>query len=73
MSGAVAFAAVLGLTNAPTFGSPSLDGDFSSPPVVVWERSLPGAPVSAARHTELGAPLIHGDHIWVGSAGSNAL
>lgn len=73
MSGAVAFAAVLGLANTPTSGSPSLDGEFSSPPVVVWERTLPGAPVSAASHTELGAPLIHGDHIWVGSAGSNAL
>jgi outer membrane protein assembly factor BamB len=36
-------------------------------------RSLPGPIFPAARHTELGAPLIHGGAIYLGSAGSDAL
>jgi outer membrane protein assembly factor BamB len=39
----------------------------------VWRVALPGRPFPAAIHTELGAPLIHGDHIYVGQAGTDGL
>ena len=68
-----AFAGILGLTVTGTERVGSLDGAVDSPPTLIWSRDLPGARVSAASHTELGAPLIVGDEILVGSAGSNAL
>jgi len=68
-----AFAGILGLTATGNDHSGSLSGTVDSPPALIWARDLPGARVSAASHTELGTPLIVGDEILVGSAGSNAL
>lgn len=48
-------------------------GQFDGPPQQTWMVPLPGPPVASAVHTELGGPLMHGDHIFVGSAGENAL
>lgn len=48
-------------------------GDFKGPPVISWERSLPGPRVPAATHAELGAPVIDGGLIYVGSAADDAL
>jgi outer membrane protein assembly factor BamB len=73
MSIKAAFAGILGLTATATHSTPSVDGVIDGPPALVWERDLPGARVPAASHTELGDPLIVGQHILVGSAGSNAL
>jgi outer membrane protein assembly factor BamB len=48
-------------------------GDFNRPPVETWRVPLPGPPFPAAIHTELGQPLLHGDHIYVGQAGTDGL
>ena len=68
-----AFVGILGLTAEEPQSVRSLDGSLDAPPALIWSRDLPGARVPAAAHTELGAPLIFGDEIFVGSAGSNAL
>jgi outer membrane protein assembly factor BamB len=73
MSIKAAFAGILGLTATATPPSASLEGAMDGPPALVWARDLPGARVPAASHTELGAPVIVGEHILVGAAGSNAL
>jgi outer membrane protein assembly factor BamB len=48
-------------------------GSFDRPPVVVWERHLPGPRYPSATHAERGAPVIHGDRIYIGSAADSAL
>jgi outer membrane protein assembly factor BamB len=48
-------------------------GAFDAPPAELWVVPLPGPPVPSAVHTELGGPVLHGDHIFVGTAGENAL
>jgi len=68
-----AFAVVLGLVSTEPKQSPDFSGSVNAAPVVLWERDLPGPPLQAATHTELGAPLIYGDDVLVGAAGSNAL
>ena len=70
---APAFAAVLGLGASPAPSVADYSGAVDAPPALMWQRDLPGAPLAASSHTELGTPVISGDHILVGSAGSNAL
>lgn|GEM_PF-1000435 len=48
-------------------------GHFDSPPVETWRVPLPGPPFPAAVHTELGQPLVYGDYIYVGQAGTDGL
>jgi outer membrane protein assembly factor BamB len=48
-------------------------GSFDRPPVVVWERQLPGPRYPSATHAERGVPVIHGDRIYLGSAADSAL
>lgn len=48
-------------------------GSFDRAPVEAWRRPLPGPPFPAAIHTELGRPLLHGDYIYVGQAGTDGL
>lgn len=48
-------------------------GVFDRPPVEAWKVPLPGPPFPAAIHTELGQPLVHGDYIYVGQAGTDGL
>ncbi len=74
MSITPAFAAVLGLGAAPvTEPAENRAGSIDAPPALIWERDLPGPPLAAASHTELGTPVLHGGQVLVGSAGSNAL
>jgi outer membrane protein assembly factor BamB len=68
-----AFAVVLGLFSTEPKQSSEFTGSISAAPVVLWERDLPGPPLQASTHTELGSPLIHGGEVLVGAAGSNAL
>ena len=49
------------------------EGVFDAPPILQWRVPIPGPRLSAATHTELGAPVLHGDHIYMGSAGDDAL
>lgn len=73
MSMKPAFAAVLGLGIGSGPSPKSYEGEVSDPPALLWQRDLPGPPLAASSHTELGTPVIHGPHVMVGSAGSNAL
>ncbi len=57
-------------------GTPSEEryaGAFDGAPAEVWRVPLPGPPFPAAVHTELGQPLLHGDYIYVGKAGTDGL
>lgn len=63
--GSLAFAGLLGPAD--------FSGDFDANPVLTWRVELPGPPVAASTHSEMGGALITGDHIFVGSAGSDAL
>ena len=67
------FAAVIGLTGGGEPTTQNLDGSFDAPPALVWERDLPGPLVQAAKHVELGTPVIDGDEILVGALGKDAL
>ncbi len=63
-----------GLAMGPTErGGAQYEGDFAEAPVLTWRVLLPGPTVNSATHSELGAPLIHGDEVYVGAAGSDAL
>ena len=73
MSSAPAFVAVLGLGLRPTPAPVNFPGTVDSPPALMWQRDLPGPPLAASSHTELGEPVFDGGHVLVGSAGSNAL
>lgn len=74
MSITPAFAAVLGLASSdPQVQSDAFSGAVDSPPALMWERDLPGPPLGASSHTELGSPLMHKSQVLLGSAGSNAL
>ena len=65
---------LLGLVAVPQGPSTgALAGDFDAAPVVNWEARLPGPPVAVATATELGAPVLHGEHILLGSAGTPGL
>lgn len=48
-------------------------GAFDAAPALHWMVELPGKPFPAAVHTELGGPLLHGDHIFLGQASTDAL
>lgn len=48
------------------------EGSFDRPPVSDWRVRLPGR-VSAGTHTERTRPVLHGEHVYVGSAGGDAL
>ncbi len=70
----IGWLAATGLAVAPSDRGPAdFSGAFAEAPVLTWRTELPGEPVPSATHTELGAPLLHGDHVYVGSAGSEAL
>lgn len=66
-----------GLVATPTTPEKSpgevYSGAFRAPPAETWRVPLPGPPFPAAVHTELGGPLIHGDHVFVGQAGTDGL
>jgi outer membrane protein assembly factor BamB len=67
------WAAILGIgtATAPSDFTPA--GSIDTAPAEHWVRALPGLAFPAARHTELGTPLIHGGEIYVGSAASDVL
>ena len=46
---------------------------FDGPPILEWRTPLPGPRMSSASHTELGAPVLKGEHIYLGSAADDAL
>jgi outer membrane protein assembly factor BamB len=46
---------------------------FDGPPILEWRVPIPGPRLSAATHTELGAPLLYEDYIFLGSAADDAL
>ena len=70
----LATAGLIATLNAPeTPTSERYAGSFDTAPVETWRTALPGPPFPAAIHTELGAPLIHGDYIFVGQAGTDGL
>lgn len=71
MKGA-AFLAILGLTGLEP-GPADFSGSFDRAPVVTWVLPLPSPPVNAGSHTELGRPVLHGQWIFVGTAGENSL
>jgi len=73
MSTGAALAAVLGLSPAPEVGTQSLEGAFDGAPALLWERDLPGPLVQAAKHVELGTPLIVGDEVLLGGVGQKGL
>ncbi|MCB9791821.1 MAG: PQQ-binding-like beta-propeller repeat protein [Alphaproteobacteria bacterium] len=54
---------------APTLSSAPFDGV----PSLQWERRLPGAPLSAATHTERAPPVVAGDSVYLGFATASAL
>jgi outer membrane protein assembly factor BamB len=60
----------LALVSAPAMAE---DEAFDGPPILDWRVQLPGPRLAAATHTELGTPVIHGDHIYLGSAADDAL
>jgi outer membrane protein assembly factor BamB len=66
-------AAVAVVLAALLTGAQWSEGSFDRAPVVVWERHLPGPRFASAVHAERGAPVIHGDRIYVGSAADSAL
>jgi len=49
------------------------EGVFDSPPVPHWQIDLPGAVLNSASHTEHTRPVVHGGHIYVGSAAGEGL
>ena len=53
--------------------SPTPPASFDGPPVEQWTVPLPGPRLSSASHTELGAPVILGEEIFVGSAAADVL
>lgn len=57
------------LTTAPLDAA----GELSSPPVLTWQRRIPGPRVPAAVHTERGAPVLDGALLFAGSAADDAL
>ena len=69
---AAAFLAILGLT-ALEPGTTDFSGTFDRPPVITWVLPLPAPPVNAGSHSELGRPVLHGQWIFVGTAGENSL
>ena len=73
MSTGAAFAAVLGLSGAPEPAAPSFDGEMTTAPALLWERDLPGPLVQAAKHVELGTPLIDGDEVLLGALAKDSL
>jgi len=74
VSGTLIAALGLAAATGPVAVSPfSAVGSFDAPPVITWQRALPGPRVPAATHTELGTPVISGGLIYVGSAGDDAL
>jgi outer membrane protein assembly factor BamB len=77
MSAPPAWAVVLGLAAAPPAPAPgppaAAPAAFSALPAEQWRVELPGQPFPAATHTELGGPVIHGGHIFVGRASTDAL
>ncbi len=46
---------------------------FAALPLVRWAVRLPGVVPDVAAPTEPGAPVVHGDRIYVGYSGANAL
>lgn len=70
----LAWMAAVGLSIVPSErGEADYSGAFDAAPVLSWRVPLPGPGVASASHSELGAPLLHGDHVYVGSAGADAL
>ena len=68
-----AFAAVLGLSGAPEPAASSFDGEMTAAPALLWERDLSGPLVQAAKHVELGTPLIDGDEVLLGALAKDSL
>jgi outer membrane protein assembly factor BamB len=48
-------------------------GPFLSAPVLQWSRPLPGRRVNSLSYAERSRPLIVGEHLWLGTAGTRAL
>ena len=69
--------ATLGLVASNMQGTdvppPADDLAFDAAPVLDWRVPLPGPKMSASIHTEAGGPLIHGNHIYVGTASDDVL
>ncbi|MFT4978400.1 MAG: outer membrane protein assembly factor BamB [Myxococcota bacterium] len=52
---------------------PDVAGAFDGPPVARWIMKLPTPPQASATHTERSGPLLHGERIYVGAAGTDGL
>jgi outer membrane protein assembly factor BamB len=48
-------------------------GAFREAPVRQWSRPLPGRKVNAATHAETSRPVVRGERVYLGAAGSTAL
>jgi outer membrane protein assembly factor BamB len=46
---------------------------LSGPPLLLWQRSLPGLPPATATRTEPASPVVAGDRIFVGFSGADGL
>ena len=46
---------------------------MTAAPALLWERDLPGPLVQAAKHVELGTPLIDGDEVLLGALAKDSL
>lgn len=42
-------------------------------PVLIWSAQLPGTPPATATRSETAGPVAHGDYVFVGHTGANAL
>jgi outer membrane protein assembly factor BamB len=73
MSQLAAWAAIMGIGTASVPSDFKAEGSMDAAPAHHWARPLPGPAFPAARHTELGAPLIHGGAVYLGAAGSDSL
>jgi outer membrane protein assembly factor BamB len=59
--------------SAPVPSEALYPGELTGPPVMHWVVDLPGASVNAASHAERSRPVVVGEYVLLGSAGSDAL
>ncbi len=58
---------------APSPAVPVSAPTLEAPPLLLWQRQLPGAPATTATRTETAAPVVDGKYIYVGYSGTNGL
>lgn len=58
---------------APAPPLPASGTSLEAPPLLIWERRLPGAPPNTATRSETAAPVVDEHYIYVGYSGVNGL